>query len=139
MPAFQLDPRLAADTFPLHALGLSDLLIMNDARFPWVILVPRVTGAAEIIDLGEAERGALWGEIATVSAALRAATACDKLNVAALGNQVRQLHVHVIARFTTDAAWPKPVWGAGAAEPYAAERREALSAAIRSGLTRPGG
>lgn len=134
MSAFQLDPRLAADTFPLASLALCEALLMNDARFPWVILVPRAAGAAEIIDLDERERAALWGEIAAVSTALKAATGCDKLNVAALGNNVRQLHVHIIARFTTDAAWPRPVWGIGAALPYDAPAREALLARLRGAL-----
>ena len=91
---------------------------MNDARFPWLLLVPRRAGMTEIIDLAGPDRTALFEEIVAVSTALRAATGCDKLNVAALGNSVAQLHVHVIARFHGDAAWPKPVWGSGAAVAY---------------------
>src|SRR5258707_13935689 len=115
---FQLDPRLAGDSVPLAEFGLSALRLMNDARFPWLILVPRRAGAADIIDLDAADRATLMDEIAIVSSALKSVTACDKLNVAALGNMVRQLHVHVIARFQTDAAWPNPVWGSGKADAY---------------------
>ncbi len=91
---------------------------MNDSRFPWVLLVPRRAGAAEIIDLEKGDRALLFEEITAVSAALKAATACDKLNVAALGNQVRQLHVHIVARFTGDSAWPGPIWGESAPVAY---------------------
>ena len=122
MTAFALDPKLAADSVRSASSALSDLRLMNDARFPWLLLVPRRAGAGEIIDLDKPDRAALFEEIIAVSAALRTATHCDKLNVAALGNQVRQLHVHVIARFDGDAAWPGPVWGAGAAVAYARRR-----------------
>ena len=134
MARFTLDPRLEADSLPVAALGLCDLRLMRDARFPWLILVPRREGAAEIIDLGEDDRAALLGEISAVSVALKSITACDKLNVAALGNMVRQLHVHVIARFTTDAAWPNPVWGSGNAVAYDAAERDRLIARLRSAL-----
>lgn len=91
---------------------------MNDMRFPWLILVPERDGAEEIIDLGEADRAALMREIALVSEALKALWSPDKLNVGALGNRVRQLHVHVLARFVSDEAWPGPVWGVGQAVAY---------------------
>ena len=109
-PDFALDPRLDAETVPVADLGLSLLRLCSDARFPWLILVPQRPDIAEIVDLGDMDRAILFDEIVLVSRALRAATDCHKLNVAALGNAVRQLHVHVIARFTEDAAWPKPVW-----------------------------
>lgn len=112
-PEFQLDPRLEADTFFVGEMKLATLRLMNDARFAWLILVPRQAGLAELIDLDGAARAELTAEIDAVSRALRSVTGCDKLNVAALGNMVRQLHIHVIARFTTDAAWPGPVWGVG--------------------------
>lgn len=135
MSDFALHPQLKADTSPVLQLGLSDLLLMNDARFPWLILVPRRADMTEIIDLAPADRDALFGEIVSVSEALRSATACDKLNVAALGNQTPQLHVHVIARFRGDAAWPGPVWGKGTAVAYDDAARDRLSGRIAGLLT----
>lgn len=111
-PAFALHPQLERDTTPLGDLPLSRVLIINDANYPWLLLVPRRTGAVEVIDLDEVERAQLMSEIALASRALKEVTECDKLNVAALGNAVPQLHVHIIARRKTDKAWPKPVWGA---------------------------
>jgi diadenosine tetraphosphate (Ap4A) HIT family hydrolase len=118
MAHFHLADQLAADTLPVGRLALSRVLLMNDSRYPWVILVPEKPGAEEIIDLSAGERHMLMEEIATVSAALRTLFSPDKLNVGALGNRVRQLHVHVMARFVSDAAWPGPVWGKGEAVPY---------------------
>jgi diadenosine tetraphosphate (Ap4A) HIT family hydrolase len=108
---WSLHPQLAADTVPVCDLPLSRLLAMNDANFPWLILVPRRAGVSEMIDLG-AEQAQLMDEISLVSRALKGETRCDKLNVAAIGNVVPQLHVHIVARRKDDAAWPKPVWGA---------------------------
>src|SRR5882757_8327195 len=104
--AFTLDSRLETESFPLGRFPLCEALLFNDARFPWLILVPARAGLVEIIDLDEADRQLLMREVALAAGALRTATSCHKLNVAALGNQVRQLHVHVIARFESDAAWP---------------------------------
>ncbi|HET8899785.1 MAG TPA: HIT family protein [Rhodanobacteraceae bacterium] len=118
-PAFALDPRLAADTHAVADLPLCRLLLMNDTRWPWLILVPRLAGARELIDLGHAAQQGLLQEIDAVSRALRELYAPHKLNVAALGNVVEQLHVHVIARYRDDPAWPAPVWGRGSAETYA--------------------
>jgi diadenosine tetraphosphate (Ap4A) HIT family hydrolase len=123
-----LHPRLAADTHHVASLGLSDVLLMDDRTYPWLILVPRVSDAVEWIDLGPEERHALLDEVALAGRALREMHAPDKLNVGALGNVVSQLHVHVIARFHGDAAWPKPVWGASTAVPYDAP---ALGAVLR--------
>ena len=111
-PGFVLHPQLERDTTPLGDLPLSRVLIINDANYPWLLLVPRRAGAVEVIDLDEVERAQLMSEIALTSRALKDVTECDKLNVAALGNAVPQLHVHIIARRKTDKAWPKPVWGA---------------------------
>ncbi len=119
MTDFVLDPRLDADTLVLTDWPLCRVLLANDSRFPWLILVPRIAGAVEIVDLPEAARAALSAEIDRAARALRKVTACDKLNIAALGNMVAQLHVHVIARRRGDAAWPKPVWGLGDPTPYA--------------------
>lgn len=110
---FVLDPQLDNDTHEIGRMGLSRVLLVDDARFPWVILVPERAGVAELIDLAPADRAQLWDEIALTSETLKAMYSPDKLNVAALGNMVRQLHVHVIARFASDPAWPKPVWGSG--------------------------
>lgn len=134
MSGFVLDARLEADTTPVTGLWLSELRLMNDARFPWLILVPRVAGAVEFLDLAPADRAALCDEITAVSEALTLATGCDKLNVAALGNIVRQLHIHVVARFAGDAAWPGPVWGHGGAVAYEAEARDRLAAKIVAAL-----
>lgn len=115
---FALDARLAADTIEIGDLGLSRLLLMNDARFLWLILVPRRDDLSELIDLDAADRAALIEEIAVVSMVLRGWPGVDKINVGALGNIVRQLHVHVVARSEGDAAWPGPVWGSGAPTRY---------------------
>jgi len=127
---WSLHPQLAADTVPVCDLALSRLLAMNDANFPWLILVPRRAGASEIIDLG-AEQSLLMDEIALVSRTLKDETRCDKLNVAAIGNVVPQLHVHIVARRKDDAAWPKPVWGAVPRRDYEAAALERLVAAIQ--------
>mgnify|MGYP003594215089 CR=1 FL=1 len=135
MSGFRLDPQLAADTRHIATLTLCDVLLMNDANYPWLILVPRVAGASELLDLDDNDRQRLWREIDIASGALRDMFQPDKLNIAALGNVVKQLHVHVIARFKSDAAWPKPVWGAHPAMPYPpedmTERMEALGAEFR--------
>ncbi len=115
---FSLDSRLEADTLPIGRFALSRVLLMNDARYPWLILVPGKPDLAEIIDLSESDQILLMREIAATSNALRSLYSPDKLNVGALGNRVRQLHVHVLGRFLSDAAWPGPVWGVGEAQPY---------------------
>ena len=134
MADFVIDPRLAGDSTPVQSLRLCDLRLVNDSRFPWLLLVPRRAGMAEIIELEKPDRAVLYEEIVAVSTALKAATGCDKLNIAALGNAVRQLHVHVIARFHGDAAWPRPVWGSGEAVAYAAPDRAKLVAGIVAAL-----
>lgn len=131
---FTLDPRLDADTVPVVDLPLSAVRLMNDATYPWLVLVPRRPGLVEIIDLDAAGRGVLMEEIAAAAAALQAATGCHKLNVAALGNQVPQLHVHVIARFRDDAAWPGPVWGAAPRADWEAGARGHLISAVAARL-----
>jgi diadenosine tetraphosphate (Ap4A) HIT family hydrolase len=131
---FTLDPQLARDTAPVGNLMLSRVLLNDDCNYPWLILVPLRPGLTELIDLDEADRIRLMSEIAVVSQALRNVTQCDKLNVAALGNVVRQLHVHVIARFRDDAAGPNPVWNVVPRRPYETSARDTLIAALRSGL-----
>ncbi len=134
MTAFILDPQLEADSFPIGRFGLCDLLLMNDARFPWLILAPRKPQLAEIIDLAPADRLTLMEEISAACEGLKRSFNPDKLNVAALGNQVRQLHVHVIARFVSDAAWPRPVFGIGDRQFYPPHSAGALVAQIASGM-----
>lgn len=118
MSSFKLDPRLEADTVPVADLPFCVVRLMKDANHPWLVLVPRQPGLVEIVDLSKNDRGWLMDEIAHCSEVLKRLTGCDKLNVAALGNQVAQLHVHVIARFRTDPAWPAPVWGTLPPAPY---------------------
>jgi diadenosine tetraphosphate (Ap4A) HIT family hydrolase len=134
MTPFRLDARLAADTLPVCDLPLSSVRLMDDANYPWLVLVPRRDGLEELLDLDAQGRCRLMEEIALAAGTLRATAPCDKLNVAALGNQVAQLHVHVIARSKGDPAWPRPVWGAVPARPYDAAGRDALVAGLRSRL-----
>lgn len=131
---FRLDPRLDADTTPVIELPLASVRLMKDATYPWLVVVPRLEGVTEITDLAEIDRRWLMDEVTAVARALKAETGCDKLNVAALGNVVAQLHVHVIARFTGDPAWPAPVWGKVPATAYAPGGAEALTAALRARL-----
>jgi diadenosine tetraphosphate (Ap4A) HIT family hydrolase len=118
---WQLHAQLAQDTHPVAHLALSELRLMDDANHPWLIIVPRVADAVELIELDAAQQSALLAEINLASRALRTLFKPHKLNVAALGNVVSQLHVHVIARFTDDIAWPRPVWGTATAQPYSPE------------------
>jgi diadenosine tetraphosphate (Ap4A) HIT family hydrolase len=131
---WHLHPQLAEDTHPVAHFALSDLQLMDDTNHPWLILVPRVEGAVEWTDLDPAQQAQLSAEIAQAGRVLQAVFKPHKLNVAALGNVVPQLHVHVIARFTDDIAWPRPVWGMAAARPYSTEalvgRIESLRAAL---------
>lgn len=114
---FQLDARLQADTLHIGDMPLCRVLLMNDARHAWLILVPRIDGLTELDQLDREKGRHLLDEIARCSDALRASGPVDKINVGALGNIVRQLHVHVVARRRNDPAWPGPVWGHGAPEP----------------------
>ena len=110
-PSWTLHPQLASDTVNLGDLPLCQVLVVQDANYPWLLLVPRRPDIVEVLDLDEVEQAQLMTETTRVARALREITKCDKLNIAALGNVVPQLHVHVIARRKTDAAWPRPVWG----------------------------
>ena len=132
---FVLDPRLAADSLPVLDLELCSLRLMNDRRFPWLLLVPRRTDCVELVDLEAEDQALLWQEILAVCSVLKERLNPDKLNVAALGNQVAQLHVHLIARYRDDAAWPGPVWGVGEARPWGEDARpliEQLSKELES-------
>jgi diadenosine tetraphosphate (Ap4A) HIT family hydrolase len=130
---WSLHPQLRADTAPVCDLALSRLLAMNDANFPWLILVPRRAEVSELFDLG-AEQAMLHNEVSLVSRVLKDITQCDKLNVAAIGNVVPQLHVHIVARRKDDALWPKPVWGAAPPRTYDPAALERFVSAIRAGL-----
>lgn len=130
--AFRLDTRLEGDTHAVAALELSELRLMDDARWPWLVLVPRLPGARELLDLDATQAARLLDEVRRCSLALQALHAPFKLNVAALGNVVEQLHVHVIARRRDDPAWPRPVWGVGDRLPYpGAARVQAIDALRR--------
>lgn len=131
---FQVDPKLAADTAVITDLPLCRALLMNDHRFPWAILVPRRPGVREIHGLIKAERLQLVEEAAATARAMEKQFSAHKMNVAALGNIVPQLHVHVIARFPEDAAWPGPVWGVGTPEPYG-DRLEQMLGRMRKMLS----
>jgi diadenosine tetraphosphate (Ap4A) HIT family hydrolase len=123
---FTLDPRLAADTAEVGDLALCRVLLMDDARFPWLILVPRRAALVEITDLPAPDAAALWAEIRLATGVMQALSKPDKVNVAALGNVVAQLHVHVVGRFRSDPAWPGPVWGFGTRTPYPPHARAQL-------------
>ena len=132
--AFLLDPRLEADTHAIGDLPLCELRLMDDARFPWLVLVPRIAGARELLDLDDGDQRALLAEINLVGRAIETLWRPDKLNIAALGNVVPQLHVHVIARFTGDPAWPQPVWGRGERIAYSDDAREVRISELREAL-----
>ena len=127
---FELDPRLAKDTIQVATWNLCEVRLMDDARFPWLVLVPRRAGVFELDDLDETDRTRLMHEIQRAMKTLRAVVDCDKLNVGALGNIVRQLHVHVVARRKDDPAWPGPVWGHGTAQAYTPAACAALLAQL---------
>ncbi len=131
---FSIDQRLAAESFQLGELSLCEVLLYDDSRFPWLVLVPQKAGLVEIIDLSDQERTALMDDITDASRALKEVTNCHKLNVAALGNQVRQLHIHVIARFENDPAWAGPVWGKGTRVPYEEKAHDKLMKKLKAAL-----
>ena len=130
MGAFKLDGRLEADSRLISVLGLCQLRLMNDRRWPWVLLVPQRPDVEEIFQLSPLDQTLLTFEACETARAIKRVTGCTKVNVAALGNQVRQLHVHVIARERDDAAWPGPVWGVGKAEAYDTNSANTLIEAI---------
>lgn len=129
-----LDPRLSSDSVRIGRLALCEVRLQDDARFPWLVLVPQREGMSELFELSVADRAAAMEEIAQCAAALRAVTQCLKINVGALGNIVRQLHIHVVARNEGDTAWPGPVWGAGTRVPYGETEKSELIERFRSAL-----
>lgn len=118
---FTLHPKLAEDCNRVTCLDLCEVLLMNDSRFPWLILVPKRANLRDFHEIATDDRGTLFDEIDRCSRLLANLPDITKINVAALGNQVPQLHIHVIGRSIHDAAWPGPVWGAGITEPYSSE------------------
>jgi diadenosine tetraphosphate (Ap4A) HIT family hydrolase len=134
MAEFTLHPRLAADTIFVEDWPLSRVLLMNDARYVWLVLVPRRIDAVELHDLTTADRTILMEEIARAGASLKTLAGAAKINTGALGNIVPQLHIHVVARVTGDPAWPDPVWGHSAAEPYAPSQRDLQISRVRGRL-----
>ncbi len=139
MAEFVLDPAFVATSEALGDLPFCEARLQRDARYPWIVLLPRQAGLREIEDLSTTDRVALMDEIVLAGVAVRAIGAAlglpvDKLNVGALGNVTPQLHVHVIGRRTGDPAWPGPVWGHSPAEAFAAEALEAAVTAAREGL-----
>ena len=131
---FALDARLEADSDQLMWLGLCELRVMNDRRWPWLILVPQRPDVEEIHDLTPLDQTMLTFETNMVSQALKRVTGCTKINTGALGNIVRQLHVHVIARTEEDPGWPGPVWGHGSREPYPREKLHEFAERIKAAL-----
>jgi diadenosine tetraphosphate (Ap4A) HIT family hydrolase len=136
---FELNPRLEADTDWVLDLQLSRVLLMNDSRYPWLILVPRIPNVREWLDLSSTDQALLLAEQLQVSQCLQTLLSPDKLNVATLGNIVPQLHLHIIARFETDFAWPSPVWGRGDSVRYSPDEKVALLARYRSALAATSG
>lgn len=130
---WSLHPQLRNDAAPVGDLALSRLLSVNDADYPWLILVPRRPNVIELTDLGD-EAAQLMSEITQVSRALKEVTRCDKINVAAIGNVVPQLHVHIVARWMRDPLWPKPVWGVAATRAGDAATFERFIGAVRGKL-----
>ena len=131
---FELNPRLEADTDWVLDLQLSRVLLMNDSRYPWLILVPRIPNVREWLDLSSTDQALLLAEQLQVSQCLQTLLSPDKLNIATLGNIVPQLHLHIIARFETDFAWPSPVWGRGDSVRYPPDQKVALLGQYRSAL-----
>ena len=132
---FVLDSRLQQDTVWVGDYPLCSLLLMNDAQYPWFILVPRREYVSELFQLDGADQLQLWQETNGLAEVLKDCFAADKMNVATLGNVVSQLHMHVIVRRREDAAWPAPVWGKHPAQPYTPEQLAVLKARLRLVLT----
>ena len=135
--SFKLHPQLEADTWPVTRLDLNEVLLVNDSRYLWCILVPRLPGLRDFHDVPVADKPQMQREVDRLSAVVQELDSSYKINVAALGNMVEQLHVHVNARQVDDAAWPGPVWGVGSAIPYTNEAAHVLVKQLRDALTAP--
>ena len=132
---FILDSRLEQDTLPIGDFPLCRLLLMNDAQYPWFILVPRREAVSELFQLDAADQQQLWRETTAFAEIVKDSFGADKMNVATLGNVVSQLHMHVIARSRDDAAWPAPVWGRHQPKPYTQDQAAAIRARLKTVLT----
>ena len=132
--SFELDSRLDRDCLVVGDFPLCRLLLMNDSRYPWCILVPRVADVQEVYQLDEADQQQLLLESSGLARTLQALFFADKMNIAALGNVVAQLHIHHIVRYRSDAAWPAPVWGKHAAQPYQSEELAEVMDKLAQGL-----
>ena len=135
---FELHPQLAKDCLLVGDLPLDRVLLMNDATYPWLVLVPRRAGVRELYELENEDLARFWQESSVVGRRIMAHFGGGKLNVAALGNQVPQLHVHHVVRTTTDAAWPRPIWGVVPASAYEAPAADRLLAGLRALLADAG-
>ncbi len=131
---FELDPRLDAESIHVMWLGLCELRLRDDKRWPWLILIPQRPGIEEVHELTPLDQAMVSFETNMVAQTLKDMTGCTKINTAALGNVVRQLHIHVVARNESDAGWPGPVWGYGVREPYRRETLHQLAETIRGKL-----
>lgn len=138
MNDFELHPQLAADSLAVTDLALCAVRLVNDRTYPWLLLVPRRPGLVDLTDLEASDRARLFDEIHVAAEALKTTGPCDKLNVASLGNQVPQLHIHIIVRRTDDAAWPKPVWGVAGPVAYAPAEAERMISSLRQHLGKDG-
>jgi len=133
--SFVIDSQLKQTSYPLTSLDVCDLRLVDDQRWPWLLIIPRVAQAVELIDISPDLRAQVWLEIDHVGRVMRDQFSPHKLNIAALGNQVRQLHVHCIARFPDDEAWPNPVWGVGDSVPYDSELLNSRLNALRAAFS----
>jgi diadenosine tetraphosphate (Ap4A) HIT family hydrolase len=133
--AFQLHPRLQEDCIPVGQFELCQVLLMNDSQYPWFILVPKINGLRELYQLSPAQQQQFMAESSYLSEQLAVLYQADKMNIAAIGNLVPQLHIHHIVRYETDVAWPAPVWGKFAAVPYEASQLAETLARVRGALT----
>lgn len=134
MSEFHLDARLARDSDLVMALDLCQLRILNDSRWPWLMLVPQRPDKTEIFELEPQDQARLSEEVSRVAEALKRVTEAGKINIGALGNVVSQLHVHVVARSAGDANWPGPIWGHGSAVPYDEDKKRTFLAALIQAL-----
>lgn len=134
MQDFSIDPRIERDSVAIADLGLCQLRLMRDARWPWLLAIPQRQGIAEMFELAPLDQTMLTFEVNEAAKALSSVTGAEKINVAAIGNIVRQLHVHIVARFEGDANWPGPIWGYGAPVPRSEEDIKALALKIAEAM-----